>query len=369
MAIKNRTYRVSDSDEKKRYLICISRDECYPMSDKNGNFLFTKKEAIDNGVKYCEDFVLNNSEIGERFQITVEENTDEWSVEDIENKHWDTIDITAKKRTETKADIKVTEWTGEKNVVLRDDEMKRINTQSQRKIKKIEKESQKRIQEYEEFVNAVKAYRQSNGQSSTDISDSNKRMYRMNQVQDGLWDGIKRFFGGGNRQVESRDVETDYEQGDRIRFRRQNGQKATGIIENVYWNEDEQAVDYGVHSSITLDNVVVPEENVIGDSKNNNNMFKNRMYRVSDGLDEPLPYTGEHPSTDWEYWGVKETTLKNVKPGDWFTLKPIPEPKESQVWIKGGYNRADRDYTCERYNGGGERFFKPDRKVYVDFYF
>lgn len=366
MVTKNRMCRVSDSDEKKRYLICISRDECYPMSDKNGNFLFTKKEAIDNGVKYCEDFVLNNSEIGERFQITVEENTDDWTVEDIENKNWDRIDITAKKYKENKADIRVVDWTDGYNV-LRDDERKRDEAKMKRQIKKIESENNKKIQGYEDFLNDLRAYRQSNGQSSEIPDSANKRMYRMNQVQDGLWDGIKRFFGGGNRQVESRDVETDYEQGDRIRFQRQNGQKATGIVENVYWNEDEQDVDYGVKSSITLDNVVVPEENII-DSKNKT-MFKNRMYRVSDGLDEPLPYTDEHPSTDWEYWGVHETTLKNVKPGDWFTLKPIPEPKESQVWIKGGYNRADRDYTCERYDGGGERFFKPDRKVYVDFYF
>ena len=224
------------------------------------------------------------------------------------------------------------------------------------------------MQEYEEFINEVRAYRQSNGQTP-DIADS-KRMYRMseNQIKDGFWDGVKRFFnGGGNRKVESREIDTDYEQGDRIRFQRANGQKATGVVENVYWNEDENSIDYGVHSSITLDNVVVPEENII-DSKRNN-MPKNRMYRVSDALDETLPYTDEHPATVWEYWGVKETILKNVKPGDWFTLKPIPEPKESQVWIKGGYNRADRDYTCERYDGGGERFFKPDRKVYVDFYF
>lgn len=97
--------------------------------------------------------------------------------------------------------------------------------------------------------------------------------------------------------------------------------------------------------------------------------LKRLMGRVSDGLDEPLPYTDEHPKTDWEYWGVKETTLKQLKAGDWFTIKPIPEPKESQVWIKEHYNREDRTYTCERYDGGGERYFKSDRKVYVDFYF
>ena len=97
--------------------------------------------------------------------------------------------------------------------------------------------------------------------------------------------------------------------------------------------------------------------------------LKQLTKKISDGLDEPLPYTDEHPASDWQYWGVKETTIKQLKANDWFTLKPIPEPKESQVWIKLFYNREDKTYTCERYDGGGERYFKGDRKVYVDFYF
>ncbi len=363
MVTKNRMCRVSDSDNDRKFYYLKYGDEYIDISEDK----LTKKEIIDLTVDYCVERVENNPHMDE-FKVDIEENTDNWTDEDYDNKKPDWISVSAK-RYKNKIDVRVVDMAdGWK--VLRDDERKRDDRNFNRRMKYRDKKFQQDMKAYDDFINEVLAYRQSNGQSS-EIPDSanNKRMYRMNQVQDGLWDGIKRFFGGGNRQVESRDVETDYEQGDRIRFRRQNGQKATGIVENVYWNEDEQAVDYGVHSSITLDNVVVPEENVIGDSKDNNNMFKNRMYRVSDALDEPLPYTDEHPSTDWEYWGVHETTLKNVKPGDWFTLKPIPEPKESQVWIKGGYNRADRDYTCERYDGGGERFFKPDRKVYVDFYF
>lgn len=199
--------------------------------------------------------------------------------------------------------------------------------------------------------------------------EQRNRMYRIsdNKIEDGFWNGVKRvLFGGGNdnRRDGSR---TKHRQGDRIRFERSNGKKASGTIENIYKNEEDGGIDYGVRSSITLENIVVPDENVLEDSKQNN--VKNRMYRVNDALDEPLPYTDEHLATDWEYWGVKETILKNVKQGDFFTLKPIPEPNEKQVWIKGGYNRSDRDYTCERYDGGGERFFKANRKVYVDFYF
>jgi len=184
------------------------------------------------------------------------------------------------------------------------------------------------------------------------ITDNRKRMYRIsdNRVDDGLWSGIKKLFGGRNDEAE-------YEVGDKIKFERKSGQNANGVIENVYHNEEEGGIDYGVRSTRSADNIVVPEENIV-DSR-----------QVSDGLDEPLPYTDEHPASDWQYWGVKETTLRQVKADDWFTLKPIPEPKESQVWIKNFYNREDRTYTCTRYDGGGERYLKGDRKVYVDFYF
>ena len=181
------------------------------------------------------------------------------------------------------------------------------------------------------------------------------------QISDGrFWNNVKRLFGGG------RNNDPEYEVGDKIKFERKSGQNANGVIENVYHNEEEGGIDYGVRSTRSADNIVVPEESIVD---NRCTTIKDRMYRVSDDLDDPLPYTDEHPASDWKYWGVKETTLKQVKPNDWFTLKPIPEPKESQVWIKNFYNREDRTYTCTRYDGGGERYFKGDRKVYVDFYF
>jgi hypothetical protein len=182
------------------------------------------------------------------------------------------------------------------------------------------------------------------------------------QISDGLWSGIKKFFSGNSREG----AEPEYEVGDKIKFERRSGQNANGVIENVYKNEEDGGIDYGVRSTRSTDNIVVPEESIIDNSRRG---VRDRMYRVSDDLDEPLPYTDEHPASDWQYWGVKETTLRQVKPDDWFTLKPIPEPKESQVWIKNFYNREDRTYTCTRYDGGGERYLKGDRKVYVDFYF
>lgn len=70
--------------------------------------------------------------------------------------------------------------------------------------------------------------------------------------------------------------------------------------------------------------------------------------------------------------GLKAVTLREVKPGDWFTLSPIEYPKENQVWIKevNGYDRASRTFACQNWgNVNYERFFKPDRIVYLGFYF
>ena len=36
--------------------------------------------------------------------------------------------------------------------------------------------------------------------------------------------------------------------------------------------------------------------------------------------------------------------LKELKQGDWFTLKPIEAPKESQVYIRGEYDRTEKKY-------------------------
>ena len=41
-------------------------------------------------------------------------------------------------------------------------------------------------------------------------------------------------------------------------------------------------------------------------------------------------------------------TLGALKKGDWFTLKPIAEPKDSQVYEKGDYDRSEKKYSCGR---------------------
>lgn len=92
------------------------------------------------------------------------------------------------------------------------------------------------------------------------------RLYRKYEpVSDGLWSGIKKLFGGGKKKSGAT-YSSEYEEGDRIKFERTNGKKATGIVRNVYWNNTEGAVDYGVQSSVTLDDIVVPEEAIVSDS-------------------------------------------------------------------------------------------------------
>lgn len=67
---------------------------------------------------------------------------------------------------------------------------------------------------------------------------------------------------------------------------------------------------------------------------------------------------------------MMKVKLKDVKKGEFFTLKPIEEPKESQVYIKGDYDRSDRKYYCDKFSDISVwRAFKGDKEVYVDFYF
>lgn len=62
--------------------------------------------------------------------------------------------------------------------------------------------------------------------------------------------------------------------------------------------------------------------------------------------------------------------IKRVKKGDYFTLKDIPEPKESQVWVMDGYDRGEKAYLAHKFSDvNNDRYFKPTTKVFVDFTF
>ena len=62
--------------------------------------------------------------------------------------------------------------------------------------------------------------------------------------------------------------------------------------------------------------------------------------------------------------------LKNVKLGEYFTLRPIAEPKENQVYIRGEYDRLEKKYECIKFSDMCDtRYFKGDKEVYTDFIF
>ena len=43
--------------------------------------------------------------------------------------------------------------------------------------------------------------------------------------------------------------------------------------------------------------------------------------------------------------GANKMKIQELKKGDYFTLKPIAEPKESQVYVYDGYDRSERKYS------------------------
>lgn len=62
--------------------------------------------------------------------------------------------------------------------------------------------------------------------------------------------------------------------------------------------------------------------------------------------------------------------IKDLKVGDYFTLKPVEYPKENRVWIRGNYERSCKKYSVTKWcNICHESFMKGDRIVYIDFEF
>lgn len=63
-------------------------------------------------------------------------------------------------------------------------------------------------------------------------------------------------------------------------------------------------------------------------------------------------------------------TIKELKKGDYFTFKEIEYPKDSQVWVRGEYDRSSKKYSCYKFNDmNHESFKKGTTKVYTEFIF
>ena len=66
----------------------------------------------------------------------------------------------------------------------------------------------------------------------------------------------------------------------------------------------------------------------------------------------------------------KRTEIRNVKRGDYFTLKDVDEPAESQVLVRDEFDRKAARYVAHRFTDvNSERCFKSEQAVYVGFTF
>ena len=62
--------------------------------------------------------------------------------------------------------------------------------------------------------------------------------------------------------------------------------------------------------------------------------------------------------------------IQELKKGDYFTVKPIAEPKESQVFVYDGYDRSLKKYCATKFSDISiGREFKKDTEVYTEFTF
>lgn len=63
-------------------------------------------------------------------------------------------------------------------------------------------------------------------------------------------------------------------------------------------------------------------------------------------------------------------TIRELRKGEFFTLKPIEEPKERQVYVRASYDPSTKKYEAFRFSDVCDtRQFKPDTIVYTDFTF
>lgn len=67
---------------------------------------------------------------------------------------------------------------------------------------------------------------------------------------------------------------------------------------------------------------------------------------------------------------MKPVFLKDVKKGTFFTLRPIEEPSESQVFVRGEYDRFEKKFDCYRWSDINDwRLWSGNKVVYVGFTF
>ena len=79
---------------------------------------------------------------------------------------------------------------------------------------------------------------------------------------------------------------------------------------------------------------------------------------------------GNRPAPYHENKELQNMKIKNLTQGDYFTKKPLDNPKESQVWIRGAYDRSQKRYECTRFDDMSTFCYLPgDKEVYTNFTF
>ncbi len=67
---------------------------------------------------------------------------------------------------------------------------------------------------------------------------------------------------------------------------------------------------------------------------------------------------------------IRETTVKELKKGDFFTKKPLTSPKDSQVWVKDEYCHVSKKWACYNFSDVNKYCYIPgDKLIYTDFIF
>lgn len=69
-------------------------------------------------------------------------------------------------------------------------------------------------------------------------------------------------------------------------------------------------------------------------------------------------------------WQPTMKKIRGLKKDEYFTLRPVEEPKESQVWVMDGYDRGERKWYAYKFadvNDG--RYFSGDKEVCTGFTF
>lgn len=61
-------------------------------------------------------------------------------------------------------------------------------------------------------------------------------------------------------------------------------------------------------------------------------------------------------------------TVRELKQGEFFTLRPVSAPKDNQVYIRGEYDRTEKKYCCGRCDDINYfRMLKADTEIFTDF--